>query len=170
MDAARGPLAGGAASARLEFVRKAEMQERGLIHYHVLIVEWDWIDIETVRLLAIRHGFGPRLQLQRPRSAFGMAAYFAKRYLAKTDGLPLPPGVRAIVYSQGWPSPLFEGPTDDPVVARPIMPGESWWDFAGRMIDRGMGSELIPLRLSGWIQPGRPIVLFDPPDLSPPPG
>jgi hypothetical protein len=142
----------GRESTRLDFVCKAEMQKRGLVHFHALFVAWDWLDIEIVRLIAIRHGFGPGLELRRARSQFGVAGYFAKFYLAKVDGPALPRGMRAIVYSQGWPK-VYRAPSADPVVAA-LRGGlaasgewyrESWAEYADR-VDRVHGAPEQPGR------------------------
>ena len=128
----------GRAAPPIEYVRKAEMQARGLVHYHVLAVEWGWLPVEVLRALAVKHGFGPRVQLERPRSVGAMSAYFVKSYLAK-QGPPLPLGMRAIVYSQGWPK-VYRERSADPVVLRRRVDDmgdheswESWSEVADRL-------------------------------------
>lgn len=74
----------------LEFWKVAEYQRRGLIHFHGLIVGIRWVDLDWLKDLAQRHGFGPRLEFHAPRgSRRALVGYFTK-YLLKgvTDFAP----------------------------------------------------------------------------------
>jgi hypothetical protein len=150
MVGAAAPRGAPAHAARIEYVRKAELQARGLLHYHVLAVEWGWLPWEVLQSLARKHGFG-RTEVQRPKSVGAMSAYFVKHYLAK-DGAALPVGLRAIVYSQGWPT-VYRERSPDPVVVRRRVDWlgaresvESWSEVADRL---GSPRRALPRRATG---------------------
>lgn len=67
------------------YFRAAEVQRRGALHYHVLLRRVDGRPVQvsksTVRALAIRHGFGHSVDVQRLEP--GHASYVAK-YVAKS--------------------------------------------------------------------------------------
>ena len=51
----------------LEYGRVLELQARGLLHVHALLLGWDFADFERVRLLCVRHGFGQRFEVRQVR-------------------------------------------------------------------------------------------------------
>jgi hypothetical protein len=74
----------------IEFWKVAEYQRRGLLHFHGLIAGIRWVDLDWLKDLAQRHGFGPRLEFHAPRGSHrALVGYFTK-YLLKgvTDFAP----------------------------------------------------------------------------------
>jgi hypothetical protein len=119
----------------LEYARVLEMQRRGLLHVHGLVVGWRRVDLEMVRLLCVRHGFGPRFEIAAVRNVEATGGYMASQYLAKSHE-DLGRRYRVVQFSRGWPRDrMTEAVLDavsaaDPVVA--VIPdGMSWWDWAG---------------------------------------
>jgi hypothetical protein len=74
----------------VSYVKVAEYQRRGLLHFHGLIAGIRWVDLDWLKDLAQRHGFGPRLEFHAPRGSHrALVGYFTK-YLLKgvTDFAP----------------------------------------------------------------------------------
>jgi hypothetical protein len=107
-----------------------EFQERGAVHTHLLIADWQYLDLAEFRALAERHGFG-RCNVKAVKVAgdregiHNVGAYFAKSfagYMVKglsSDELReqalelLPPGSRLIIHSRNWlPGETLESFTD----------------------------------------------------------
>lgn len=73
---------------RFEYFRAIETQRRGALHEHVLIVSPDpsrrlVLDVNAIRPLAIAHGYGHSIRLERVSSIGGAGSYVAK-YVAKS--------------------------------------------------------------------------------------
>lgn len=128
----------------LEYLRILEMQRRGLLHVHAAVVGWDFCDFERVRLIAIRHGFGPRFEVEPVRSADGLGRYAASAYLAKSHE-DLGGSFRVVQASRGWArdrteqdgwAELFN--VVDPPLAIPA--GMTVWDWAEGQEAAGRGA------------------------------
>jgi hypothetical protein len=161
------PSPAGRSAGSIEYARVLEMQRRGLLHVHALLTNWHRTDLEKVRLLCIRHGFGPRFHVERVRSVGGFAAYIAARYLTKSHE-DLGRRYRVVQYSRGWSrtpdqldSELWGRALNavDPSIVVPD--GMSWSRWADREIDRGRGSYAVKPFSTGWPSRGSPITLFD---------
>jgi hypothetical protein len=85
--------------ARLEFFRVAEVQERGVIHYHVAVRGASFLPVEQLQKMATAAGFG-YVWVTAPRKVAYPARYMAK-YLLK-DVEKLPAGIRVWSCSAGW--------------------------------------------------------------------
>jgi hypothetical protein len=73
---------------RFAYFRAIETQSRGALHEHVLLVCPDparrlVLDVARLRRLAISHGYGHALRVERVRTAAGTASYVAK-YVSKS--------------------------------------------------------------------------------------
>lgn len=139
------------AAAPVEYARVLEMQQRGLLHVHAIVTDWRRVPIEQVRLLAVRHGFGPWFEVKPVKDLHAVAGYVASKYLTKSRG-DIGRGYRVVQYSQGWAGP-WKVATDeghdagvwaaalelvDPTVA--VLPdGMSWSRWADGEIDAGRG-------------------------------
>lgn len=82
----------------LAYFRAIETQRRGALHEHVLLTSTDpgrrlFIEIEKVRALAIRFGYGHAVRLDRVRAASGAAGYVAKYVSKSCDERPEVPWV-----------------------------------------------------------------------------
>ena len=128
----------------LEYGRVLELQLRGLLHVHALLLGWDFCDFERVRLLCIRHGFGPRFEVRPVRSADGLGRYIASAYLAKSHE-DLGGAFRVVQYSRGFPRDRTEQDgwaevfnVADPAYVVPA--GMSMWDWAESQESAGRGS------------------------------
>ena len=66
----------------LEFFRAAEVQKRGALHHHLLIVSQGPLDVDVVQGAAMRAGYGCVLDLQRFPDVRRAARYLAK-YVTK---------------------------------------------------------------------------------------
>jgi len=90
----------------LDYWKVAELQQRGHIHFHVIVRGIDFIDIEKFRRLAVRSGFGSFVGVARPsdypggvKGAAGyLSKYLLKDYQRNTDG------PRFVTMSRGWPT------------------------------------------------------------------
>lgn len=143
----------------LEYGRVLELQERGVLHVHALLLGWDFCDFERVRLLCVRHGFGPRFEVRPVRSADGLGRYIASAYLAKSHE-DLGGGFRVVQYSRGFPrdrtdqdgwAEVFN--VADPVAAVPA--GLSMWEWAESQEAAGRGSLDFDARSSALYVRGR---------------
>jgi hypothetical protein len=72
--------------AQIAYWKVAEMQKRGLIHYHLIVRGLRFLPHEVMRSLAVRTGFGPRVGVMRPEpkkgGIRGLFGYYSK-YLTK---------------------------------------------------------------------------------------
>ena len=128
----------------LEYGRVLELQARGLLHVHALLLGWDFADFERVRLLCVRHGFGPRFEVRPVRSAEGLGRYIASTYLVKSHedlGGPF----RVVQYSAAFPRDRTDDDgwaevfnVADPAFAVPA--GMSMWEWAESQESAGRGS------------------------------
>lgn len=128
----------------LEYDRVLELQARGVLHVHAAVVGWDFCDFERVRLLCVRHGFGPRFEVRPVRSAEGLGRYIASAYLAKSHE-DLGGSFRVVQASRGWPRDRTEQDgwaevfnAADPVAAVPA--GMSMWEWAESEESAGRGA------------------------------
>jgi len=156
-----GARAGGGVDA-VEYARVLELQARGVLHVHALVTGWARLDMERVRLLCIRHGFGPWFQVEPIRDMSKAAGYVAARYLLKSHE-DIGRGYRVVQYSRGWAGP-WERATDDGRDARTwatalqvvdptcaVVPdGMTWGEWADREIRNGRGEVLFDSGPSGW--------------------
>lgn len=128
----------------LEYGRVLELQLRGLLHVHALLLGWDFCDFERVRLLCVRHGFGPRFEVRPVRSAEGLGRYIASTYLVKSHE-DLGGAFRVVQYSRDFPRDRMEQDgwaeifnVADPVLAIPA--GMTMWEWAESQEAAGRGS------------------------------
>jgi hypothetical protein len=72
--------------ACIEFWKVGEIQERGLVHYHVVLRGLRFLPVELLRRLAVQAGFGPWVWIGRPERAKGgvkgLLGYYGK-YMVK---------------------------------------------------------------------------------------
>lgn len=72
--------------ARVSFWKVGELQERGAVHYHVVVRGLKWLPVEVLRSLAVSSGFGPWVWVGRPRKVKGgvkgLLGYYGK-YMVK---------------------------------------------------------------------------------------
>ena len=72
--------------AQIAYWKVGEKQKRGLIHYHIIIRGLRYLPHKTMRKLAVRTGFGPRVGVMHPEpkkgGMRGLLGYFGK-YLVK---------------------------------------------------------------------------------------
>jgi hypothetical protein len=130
----------------LQYARVLELQRRGLLHVHALVIGRRFIPHETLRALAVRHGFGARVGVEAVRSAGAVAGYMAAQYLTKSHET-LPGRYRVVQFSRGFPrDPERDAReargqqlnAEDPIVA--VIPdGMGWREWAEREIDAGRG-------------------------------
>jgi hypothetical protein len=78
---------------RFEYFRAIETQARGALHEHILIVAPDpahklVMSVEAVRRLAISHGYGHALRVERVSSIAGAGSYVAKYVSKSADERP----------------------------------------------------------------------------------
>lgn len=90
-------------AARIEFYRVAELQGRGAIHYHNIIVGVNFIPHDLLRDLAVRAGFGPVCDVRPVHNSAGGVAYVSKYLLKDVDSWPA--GRRVWSCSAGWKDP-----------------------------------------------------------------
>lgn len=123
----------------VEYARVLELQARGALHVHALVVGWRWADLEMVRALVVAAGFGPRFEIAEVRDERGLARYLASKYLVKSHET-LGRRYRVVQCSRGFPR--TRASADDVTWARALnvvdppavlRGGESWWDWAERM-------------------------------------
>ena len=138
--------------ARLEFWRVAELQERGLVHFHFILRGLRFLPAARLRRLAVQAGFGSFVGVRRPRDYPGgvrSAGYYFGKYLLKAYSANV--GVTKLVtcsygWRVTWVKPerktrggwLFAGPLDAGYrllgyvlpPSRPearLVPRPSWW-------------------------------------------
>lgn len=108
---------------KLTYLGVREFQKRGAVHTHTVLPGWRFVPIETLRALAVAHGFGARINITtKTVTAAGgaegvtnLAAYLSKglgTYLRKNAEASeaeyaravelLPVGARLVVHSQDW--------------------------------------------------------------------
>lgn len=100
----------------LSYWKVAELQQRGHVHFHVIVRGIDFIEIERFRSLAVRSGFGSFVGVARPsdypggvKGAAGyLSKYLLKQYQAVGDG-----GPRFVTMSRDWPT-LWREPVKRP--------------------------------------------------------
>lgn len=72
--------------AQLEFWKVAELQERGAVHYHIVLRGLRWLPVEILRALAVSAGFGRWVWIGRPErrrgGVKGLLGYYGK-YMVK---------------------------------------------------------------------------------------
>lgn len=89
--------------AKLEFWRVGELQERGVVHYHVVMRGLAYLSIEQFRKDAVAAGFGPWVGVKRPRDYKGgthsLGWYFGKYLLKDYQGASVG---RLVTMSLGW--------------------------------------------------------------------
>lgn len=89
----------------VSYWKVAELQQRGHVHFHVVLRGLSYIDIEKLRRLAVRSGFGSWVGVARPsdypRGVDGAASYLSK-YLLK-DYQRGVDGPTFITMSRDWP-------------------------------------------------------------------
>jgi len=122
-----------------EYARVLELQKRGALHVHALVLGWRWVDLEAVRALVVAAGFGPRFEISEVRDGQGLARYLASKYLVKSHET-LGRRYRVVQCSRGFPRTRANTDEDvwrralnivDPAVV--LRDCESWWDWAERM-------------------------------------
>jgi hypothetical protein len=129
----------------LEYARVLElMHERraGWVHIHAILTGWRYSDLERIRTLVVRHGFGRRYQIEPVRKVEAVGAYVASAYLLKSrDAFPYK--TRVIQYSRGWaPRLVFQSAEDRPEVVAAVPDGMTWTQWADREIGRGQGERI----------------------------
>lgn len=102
-----------------EYVAVREFQKRGAVHTHMLVVGWSRVDLEELRAIIVKHGYGRIFNVRSMRTGGhahvkNVAAYMAKTfggYLSKQGKDEelyrqamelLPPGRRLVHHSRGW--------------------------------------------------------------------
>jgi len=90
--------------AKLDFWRVAELQERGHVHFHVVLRGLRFLPVERFRAIAVRSGFGRFVGVKRPRDYPGgvhsLGSYFGKYLLKGYQGRI---GVTKLAtFSRGW--------------------------------------------------------------------
>lgn len=89
----------------LQYWKVAELQQRGHVHFHVIVRGRTFIDVEQLRTLAVRSGFGTWVGIRRPidyeARTKGAAGYLGK-YLLK-DYLRFAGEPNLVSMSRGWP-------------------------------------------------------------------
>jgi hypothetical protein len=90
----------------LSYWKVAELQQRGHVHFHVILRGRSFIAVEQLRTLAVRSGFGAWVGIRRPTDYPGGArgaAWYLSKYLLKDynrfAGLPT-----FVTMSRSWPS------------------------------------------------------------------
>lgn len=152
-----------------EYARVLELQDRGALHVHAVLVGWDYVPHAVVLRLARLYGFGGA-RIERVRSADGVGGYIASAYLLKSHR-SLGARYRVVQYSRGFPR-LHEDPmdvaerhmvnvVDPPLDAPAIRQGETWVAWAERMSDRGYRGPV-------WSTPPDALAYVRPPRGSPP--
>jgi len=90
----------------VSYWKVAELQRRGHIHFHIVLRGVSFIEIERLRRLAIRSGFGAWVGVARPsdypRGVDGAASYLSK-YLLK-DYQRGTEGPTFVTMSRDWPT------------------------------------------------------------------
>lgn len=103
----------------LAYWKVAELQQRGHVHFHVILRGRSHIDIEQLRRLAIRSGFGAWVGIRRPidykAQTKGAAGYLGK-YLLK-DYLRFAGEPNLVSMSRTWPT-LWRSPVKTPSTDR----------------------------------------------------
>jgi len=91
--------------ADLQYWRVAELQQRGHVHYHVVLRGLRYLPVEVMRSIALRAGFGLWVGIRRPdqyRAGLrGLGGYLGK-YLLKDAARVLPARARLVTMSQRW--------------------------------------------------------------------
>jgi hypothetical protein len=91
--------------ADLQFWKVGELQERGLIHYHIILKGLGVLPQPVLKELAVRVGFGPVCWVERPREVRGgirgLLGYYGK-YLTKGVRAWDVKGQHVITHSQRW--------------------------------------------------------------------
>jgi hypothetical protein len=67
----------------MEFFRCVEVQERGALHDHLLMVATTTVDVDRVRELAMRCGFGHAVDVKVIGNRKAGAAHYAAKYVSK---------------------------------------------------------------------------------------
>jgi len=154
----------------LAYWKVAELQERGHVHFHAILRGRAFVDIEQLKVLAIRSGFGEWVSIKRcsdyPATTKGAAGYFGK-YLLK-DYLRFYGEPNLVSMSRTWPTnwrqPVKTPSTDRwitewqlrqlrataipvpkvPPQRGPLPPGDPPWRRRVRSKDRGASAPLFP--------------------------
>lgn len=87
-------------AANIQYSRVGELQERGAIHYHVIIAGIEVLPKRLIQRLAVRAGFGPICDVRRVRGALHAASYVTKYLLKDVDEWPT--GRRVWSTSRHW--------------------------------------------------------------------
>jgi hypothetical protein len=74
-------------SGDLEFLRATECQKRGALHYHVIMWSSEPLDLNVLRQLAIRCGFGHEVDLSPVQPGSRKHARYVAKYVTKACDL-----------------------------------------------------------------------------------
>jgi hypothetical protein len=122
--------------ADVAFWRVAELQERDLIHYHVVLRGLRFLPVGTFRRLATQAGFGGWVGVRRPSSypggVRGLGGYLGK-YLLKDVLRSMPNRARLVTMSQAWALGWVKRVrTSTGAYLWELRPRESWSEWSAR--------------------------------------
>lgn len=119
----------------LEFWRVAELQQRGHVHFHVVVRGARFLPLTNatgtgLRDLAVKAGFGPFVGIRRPRDypggvrslGFYFGKYLLKRY-ATGSGV-----TKLVTFSQGWRVTWITRPKREGQSLWVVLPRRRPWD------------------------------------------
>lgn len=143
----------------LEFWRVAELQQRGHVHFHVVLRGARFLPITNktgtgLRDLAVQAGFGPFVGVRRPRDYPGgvrsLGFYFGK-YLLKSYASLRGGVAKLVTFSQGWrvswvKPPKREGPSPWVVLPR----RDRWAALGYELSNRRRGSSVVTREWFAW--------------------
>jgi hypothetical protein len=117
-------------------MRVLELQQRGALHVHAIVIGWSFVPVPVLSALQVANGFGSRVNLSEIRSAEGLSRYLVSAYLAKSHET-LGRAYRVVQCSRGFPRPApYDADGWGPVLnavdpSAPAIPaGMSWWEWA----------------------------------------
>lgn len=134
-------------SAAIDYWKVIEYQKRGLVHFHGVIAGLSWIEFDLLRRLAVKHGFGPRVEFHEPHGGLKrLCAYFTKYVLKNaTDAAPAtaPLRLHVVTSTHGW-APEWSSKRERTGPARWMWVPESawWWAYGRAEFIASMGGDL----------------------------
>jgi hypothetical protein len=141
--------------ADLGFWKVAELQERGHVHFHVVVRGLRWLPVPRLRAIARRAGFGPWVGIRRPASYKGgprsLGWYFTK-YLMKDYGRSIRGVVKLVTFSNGWRAG-WKRPERMPGGGRWLFVGPvpfQWLDRVGYVVEEGRRRRSAPPEDRRW--------------------
>lgn len=120
----------------IDYWKVTEYQRRGLIHFHGIIAGLAWVDLDWLKRLAVKHGFGPRLEFHAPTGGLKRLCGYYTKYVLKnaTTEVPehAPLRLHVVTSSHGWAPDWRHRRPRTTAAEWAWVPEGTWWAAYGR--------------------------------------